>query len=453
MLNYTGDPGRTNVVTFTEGSLGSIEVQRGAADNDAITATGCTGPVLGTTFTCNGITGVTADGGDGDDTLDASGLTAARATLSGGAGNDTLTGGAAADTLSGGDGDDRLTGNAGADSINGGAGLDHADYTGTPLTISLNDLPDDGAPNEGDNVRSDVEDVSANPGAGGTATITGSDAGNMLSLAGGGGTITGGAGSDMLQGGPENDTIDARDGYADRVSCGTGTDTVRADQLDQVAADCENVTREPVVGGADDRPPAVAWTAPSSGANLPASGPTTLAVTATDDRGIAKVQFFDDDRLVCEDTAAPYTCAYAPRGGDVGRDTLSARAIDTADQTTSAIQAVTVGRFTPRSLSLKLSPARDRKAPYRFNLSGALGLPTPVARSQGCSQGQMTITVKSGTKTVATRHASVSRVCEYRLRITFSHRPGKDRLKFSARFTGNDVMAPTSATSRTGRTR
>jgi hypothetical protein len=450
-LTYSAAAGRTSNVTFTQG-VGGVTVTRAGADNDPITATGCAETVPGVQFTCAGITAVVADAKDGDDTLNAAGLTDARATLTGGAGNDVLTGGAGDDTLDGGDGDDSLAGNAGADSISGGPGLDRATFTGTPLSISLNDVADDGTPNEGDNVHSDVEDVLAVTGAGGRATITGSDAGNILGIGGGGGTITGAAGSDTLQGGPEADRIDARDGYPDRVSCNAGTDTVLADQLDQVYSDCENVTRQPVVGGADDRPPVVTWSTPASGANLPAGGATTLAVNATDDHGVARVQFFDDDRLVCEDATAPYTCAYAPRGGDVGRDTLSARAIDTADQATSAIQAITVDRFSARSLSLELGPKRDAQAPYRFNLSGALALPASVSRSQGCNQGQITITVKSGRKTVATRRTTLSRVCGYRSRITFAHRPG-NRLKFSARFAGNDVMAAKSSPARTGTTR
>ena len=77
---------------------------------------------------------------------------------------------------------------------------------------------------------------------------------------------------------------------------------------------------------------------------------------ATDDRGLAKVQFLDDDRVVCEDLAAPYECAYQPRGGDVGRNTLVAIAVDTAGQTTSVVRAVTVRRFTSPGLSLSLRP-------------------------------------------------------------------------------------------------
>ena len=53
------------------------------------------------------------------------------------------------------------------------------------------------------------------------------------------------------------------------------------------------------------------------------------------DRGLAKVQFLDDDRVLCEDAVAPYECPFQPRGGDVGRNTLVAIAVDTAGQTTS----------------------------------------------------------------------------------------------------------------------
>jgi Ca2+-binding RTX toxin-like protein len=456
-LTYTG-LAAANHVTFVESPAGSITVTRQAGDTDTISATGCQPITPGTQYLCPaapdvvGVTTVVADSGAGNDSLDASGLTAARASLTGGAGDDTLTGGAGNDSLSGGDGDDTLRGDAGADSLSGGAGIDEADLSGTPLAVSLNDVADDGTPNEGDNVRSDVEDVTADTGAGGTATLVGSEAGNVLAIVGGSGTIVGGAGSDQLFGGAGDDSIDARDGFLDRVSCGTGTDAVKADQFDQVLSNCENVQTEPVVGGADDRPPVVSWTAPTSGAALAADTPATLAVTATDDHGVAKVQFYDDDRLVCEDAAAPYTCAYAARGADVGRDTLIARAIDTADQSASAVQAVTVGRFGARSLTLKLSPSRDTHAPYTFNASGKLTLPAPVARTQGCNNGDVTITVKAGSKTVTTRHASLSRNCEYKLKIKFAHRPAT-RLKFTARFTGNDVMQATSAPSRTGRTK
>jgi hypothetical protein len=454
-LTLTAAAGAVNVVTFTETNPQRVVVARDTVGGDTdplLTVSGCNAMSAQVSYVCDGVLHVVADAGDRDDELDATGLTAVTASLAGSDGSDVLIGGAGNDTLSGGADDDVLRGNAGADVLLGGTGLDRADFTGTPLTISLNDVADDGLPSERDNVHSDVEDVTAATGTGGTAAITGSDAGNILDIDGGGGTIVGGLGSDRLAGGPEADMIDARDGFADRVSCGQGTDSVKADQLDEVASDCENVSVENVVGGADDRPPVVTWSAPTGDASLSADAPTTLAVGATDDHGVAKVQFYDDDRLLCEDTAAPYTCSYSPRGLDVGRDTLIARAIDTDDQSDTAVQAVTVRRFTARRLTLKLGPTRDTRAPYTFHLSGTLSLPAPVAPSVGCAGGEVVITGKVGRKTVTSRRTSLTRRCEYALRVKFGHRPGT-KIRFTARFAGNTTVAPTSAPSRTGRTR
>jgi Ca2+-binding RTX toxin-like protein len=422
-LTYVAGAGEDNEVTFSQGAMG---VTVTAADSDTITATGCTGasPV----FTCAGVVKVVAGGGDGDDTLDASGLTTAGAALDGGAGDDVL--------LPGG----------GADSLTGGTGIDTVSVSGNPVSVSLNDVADDG----GDNIHSDVEDIDAS--AAGTAILAGSEAGNVISAGSGPATISGGGGSDTLNGGAAADTIDARDGYADRVSCSAGTDSVKADQLDQVLSNCENVDREPVVGGADDRPPAITWTAPAADTSLSADKPATLTADATDDRGVAKVQFFDDDRLVCEDTVAPYTCEYVARGGDVGRNTLIARAVDTADQATSAVQAVTVRRFSARGLTLKLNPGRDTRAPYRFQVTGNLSLPPTVSRTQGCQGSEVAIVVRAGSKIVATRRLTLSRVCGFQRRIDFGRRPGT-RPRFTAKFLGNEVMQPINAPSKTGRTK
>jgi Tol biopolymer transport system component len=65
------------------------------------------------------------------------------------------------------------------------------------------------------------------------------------SVDGGGGndTITGGLGRDLLLGGAGYDTIQARDGARDRVQCGANFDVVLADKSDDVARDCERITR------------------------------------------------------------------------------------------------------------------------------------------------------------------------------------------------------------------
>jgi hypothetical protein len=51
---------------------------------------------------------------------------------------------------------------------------------------------------------------------------------------------------DVLNGEGGDDRIRVRDGERDTVTCGPGTDRVRADPADVVAADCEAVNRRPV---------------------------------------------------------------------------------------------------------------------------------------------------------------------------------------------------------------
>src|SRR5438046_829613 len=71
-------------------------------------------------------------------------------------------------------------------------------------------------------------------GNAGSDDITG-DAGND--------DITGGKGNDVLAGNRGRDTIHARDGRTDRINCGKGEDTVKADDKDKVASNCEHVQR------------------------------------------------------------------------------------------------------------------------------------------------------------------------------------------------------------------
>lgn len=117
----------------------------------------------------------TMDGGDGNDTarydLASSGVTVnlgiAGPQPTGGAGTDTLTsienleGSVHDDILIGDGGDNRLEGRGGADVLEGKGGTDTADYTKrlSRVVVSLDDVANDGAPGEGDNVKSDVENV------------------------------------------------------------------------------------------------------------------------------------------------------------------------------------------------------------------------------------------------------------------------------------------------------
>src|SRR5205814_1230696 len=76
-------------------------------------------------------------------------------------GNNKLVGNGGNDILNGLSGDDTLDGGLGADILNGGEGIDTADYSlrTEDLTIIIDDSANDGAVNEADDVRSDIEIV------------------------------------------------------------------------------------------------------------------------------------------------------------------------------------------------------------------------------------------------------------------------------------------------------
>ena len=76
----------------------------------------------GGTIVSNGAWSFT--GSDGNDTLDATGVSKARVTANGGDGDDTISGGADDDTISGGDGDDLIDGKDGDDVLAAGKGDD-----------------------------------------------------------------------------------------------------------------------------------------------------------------------------------------------------------------------------------------------------------------------------------------------------------------------------------------
>jgi len=295
-LDYSAADGRRNVVAFEETSANTVRVVRDlrpGGDEDAITSVaGCTPITPNVSYSCGSVSRVVANGGDGDDRLDAGSLldggqlTAISATLRGGPGNDTLAAGDSTDVLEGGDGDDTLTGgdqdsalrgdagsdvmyggggneiieggdgndtlqgNGGRDILRGGAGVDgvlYADAAGAVVTVTLDGAADDGSPGEGDNADVDIENVrasSARPdGTPGAVVVTGNDASNALEVTEGAATIVGAGGPDVLTGGAHNDLIDARDGVADHIACRDGADIVLADAADDVAPDCEDVRR------------------------------------------------------------------------------------------------------------------------------------------------------------------------------------------------------------------
>ena len=84
------------------------------------------GTLLGS-FDLSQVTGIRVDAGNGRDNVVVDAAVNVAATLMGGNGGDTLTGGSAGDTLDGGNGKDVLAGGAGDDTLLGGNGRDVLD--------------------------------------------------------------------------------------------------------------------------------------------------------------------------------------------------------------------------------------------------------------------------------------------------------------------------------------
>lgn len=176
-------------------------------------------------------------GGGGDDRL--TGASAADL-LDGGGGDDTLTGGAGDDTLIGGAGVDTLTGDAGddvfdqgaaadgADRMAGGAGFDRVDYAArtAALVVVMDGTTDSGELGEGDRVQVDVEAV---VGGAGVDSLTGNAGDNQLEGGGAADSLHGGAGDDVLDG----------NGGADLIDCGSGDADLNLDVTTASIVGCE----------------------------------------------------------------------------------------------------------------------------------------------------------------------------------------------------------------------
>ncbi len=97
----------------------------------------------------------------------------------------------------------------------------------------------------------------------------------------------------------------------------------------------------------DTTPPLVALIAPTAGATI--AGTVTISVTATDNVGVAGVQFkLDGANLAAEDTAAPYAISWNTTTASAGPHVLTAVARDAAGNfATAATVTVTVGNQAP----------------------------------------------------------------------------------------------------------
>lgn len=184
------------------------------------------------------------NGGDGTDTADysaeAGGITVSLDTgvatgagtdtlsnienVTGGSGNDVITGNGSANRLIGGMGDDTFAGGAGNDVLDGGLGRDTAIYTGS-VAVTAN-LATGTATQGGDtDTLISIENLI---GGDGNDSLTGDDNANTLMGGDGNDTLAGGLGLDDLAGGEGDDifTGSLAEIQGDQLNGGAGNDTL-----------------------------------------------------------------------------------------------------------------------------------------------------------------------------------------------------------------------------------
>ena len=162
----------------------------------------------------------TADGGEGNDIIEATGM----ATIRGGSGADRITGSFLDDLIDGGTGDDSIDGSFGNDSIQGGAGNDRIDG---------GDGDDRLFGDEGNDILNGQSGSDVIEGGSGNDTITGGydpdlglgGATNYLHGGAGDDQIDGGNGSDYITGDEGNDVLHGLNGN-DVIDGGSGNDSI-----------------------------------------------------------------------------------------------------------------------------------------------------------------------------------------------------------------------------------
>ena len=233
VLHVVADPGETNDMTVST-TFDTTQVKVEDANASITTGTGCTLQTAGNTFAVcpkAGLTEVDVDLGDENDQLRVEGDNGLPFVIDGGDGDDEIDAAGNGSQIDGGPGDDTFHGDdprlvgadegrRGADDIHGGSGHDSISYYNrvVSMTISLDDVANDGYAGEGDNVHSDVEYVF---GGFGDDTITGSAGDDELH---------GYTGADTISGLGGDDTLDTGPGCGeDSLSGGTGDDTLVLD--------------------------------------------------------------------------------------------------------------------------------------------------------------------------------------------------------------------------------
>ena len=116
-----------------------------------------------------------------------------------------------------------------------------------------------------------------------------------------------------------------------------------------------NIASASTLAAADTIAPTVsAFSTTPAGPTYTTAQTVTLNATASDNIGVARVDFYDGTALLASDTSAPYSFAWAITGANNGAHSLTARAVDAAGN---------VGTSSALSRTVNIGAAGDTTPP------------------------------------------------------------------------------------------
>jgi 3-phytase len=148
-------------------------------------------------------------------------------------------------------------------------------------------------------------------------------------------------------------------------------------------------------GAADTTPPSVSLTSPAAGTTYTSPQTATVSAAASDDTGVAKVEFYDNGVLRSADTTSPYSHSWSITSADNGSHDWTARAYDAAgNSATSALSTVVVaisappGDTAPPSVSMTAPPSGTTySSPQTVTVSASASDDTGVSRVEFYDNG------------------------------------------------------------------
>jgi hypothetical protein len=106
----------------------------------------------------------------------------------------------------------------------------------------------------------------------------------------------------------------------------------------------------------DTTPPAVTIISPANGATV--SGSLQISATASDNKGVTKVEFYYGSKLIGTDIASPYSVQWDPKSVPNGTYSITVKAYDTSGNSASS------------SISVKVNyPTASSPATYKLSVS------------------------------------------------------------------------------------